>query len=115
MKRASDSATADIGLLAAGGYANAAAQDSFCAGTSCTITKLYDQTANHNDLPISWGGFWKGPGPNGSDIGANATALPVTVGRPRGVRRQGHPGRGLPDRQRQERADRVGARRGSTW
>jgi len=79
VKRASDNATTDIGLLAAGGYANAAAQDSFCAGTSCTITKLYDQTPNHNDLPISWGGFWKGPGPNGSDIGANATALPVTV------------------------------------
>ena len=60
--------------------ANAAAQDSFCASTTCTITKIYDQTANHNDLPISWGGFWKGPGPNGADIGADAKALPVTVG-----------------------------------
>ena len=55
VQRASDRAYADIGLLSAGGYANAAAQDSFCAGTSCTITKIYDQTTNHNDLPISWG------------------------------------------------------------
>src|SRR5689334_8667567 len=31
--RVSDGATADIGLLAAGGYANAAQQDSFCANT----------------------------------------------------------------------------------
>src|SRR5690242_16404873 len=31
VQRASDRASQDIGLLAAGGYANAAAQDSFCA------------------------------------------------------------------------------------
>jgi hypothetical protein len=30
-------------------------------------------------MPISWGGYWKGPGANGADIGANAMALPVTV------------------------------------
>ena len=80
VQRASDHSSTDIGLLSAGGVANAASQDSFCAGTTCTITKIYDQTANHNDLPISWGGFGKGPGPNGSDVGANATALPLTVG-----------------------------------
>jgi hypothetical protein len=79
VQRASDHSYANIGLLSAGGVVNAASQDSFCAGTTCTITKIYDQTANHNDLPISWGGFWKGPGPNGSDVGANATALPLTV------------------------------------
>src|SRR6266496_5366930 len=38
VRRASDSATTDIGTLTAGGFANAAAQDSFCAGTTCTIT-----------------------------------------------------------------------------
>ena len=80
VQRASDSSTSNIGLLAAGGVANAAPQVSFCAGTTCTITKIYDQTANHNDLPISWGGYWKGPGANGADVGANAMALPVTVG-----------------------------------
>ena len=37
VKRASDGATTNISTLSAGGYANAAAQDSFCAGTTCTI------------------------------------------------------------------------------
>ena len=76
-----------LGLLSAGGYVDAAPQVSFCASTSCTVTKIYDQTSNHNDLPISWGGYWKGPGPNGADIGADAMALPVTVG--------GHPAYGI--------------------
>src|SRR3954471_8257809 len=31
VRRASDNTTRDIGVLTAGGYANAAAQDSFCA------------------------------------------------------------------------------------
>lgn len=74
VKRASDSTTADIGVLSTGGYANAAAQDSFCSGTTCVITKIYDQSANHNDLTI------EGPGGNGGqDVGAIANALPVTV------------------------------------
>ncbi len=80
VQRASDMQYLNVGVLSAGGVANAAAQDSFCANTSCTITKIYDQTANHNDLPISWGGYWKGPGPNGADVGADAKALPVTIG-----------------------------------
>ncbi|WP_027346594.1 arabinofuranosidase catalytic domain-containing protein [Hamadaea tsunoensis] len=79
VQRTSDKAYADVGVLAAGGYANAATQDSFCASSACTITKIYDQTANHNDMPISWGGYWKGPGANGADIGADAKALPLTV------------------------------------
>jgi non-reducing end alpha-L-arabinofuranosidase len=87
IQRASDHSYRDIGLLAAGGYVDAAPQVSFCAGTSCTITKIYDQTSNHNDLPISWGGYWKGPGANGADVGADAMALPLTVG--------GHPGYGV--------------------
>jgi hypothetical protein len=79
IQRASDNQTLDIGLLSTGGYANSAPQVSFCAGTTCTITKIYDQTSEHNDLPISPGGNFSGPGPNGSDIGANAMALPVVV------------------------------------
>ena len=79
VQRASDKTSLNISPLSAGGYANAAPQVTFCAGTTCTITKLYDQSANHNDMPISPGGFWPGPGTNGADIGANAMALPVTV------------------------------------
>jgi hypothetical protein len=50
VRRSSDNTTRDIGVLAAGGTANAAAQDSFCAGTSCVITVLYDQSGHGNDL-----------------------------------------------------------------
>ncbi|WP_435848701.1 arabinofuranosidase catalytic domain-containing protein [Streptomyces javensis] len=78
-QRSSDHSYRDIAVPGAGGYADAASQVSFCAGTSSTITKIYDQTTEHNDLPISWGGFWKGPGPGGSDIGADAMALPVAA------------------------------------
>jgi hypothetical protein len=87
IQRASDHTYRDIGLLTAGGDVDAAPQTSFCAGTTCTVTKIYDQTTNHNDLPISWGGFWKGPGPNGADVGADAMALPITI--------DGHPAYGI--------------------
>jgi non-reducing end alpha-L-arabinofuranosidase len=79
VKRASDNATQNIGLLS-DGYANSAAQDAFCANTTCIVTKIYDQSPEHNDLAISSGGRYKGPGPNGSDLGAAADALPVTAG-----------------------------------
>jgi hypothetical protein len=75
VQRRSDSATANIDALSAGGYANAAAQDAFCANTSCTITQIYDQSGHGNNLTI------EGPGGNGGqDVGANASALPITAG-----------------------------------
>ena len=77
--RQSDKAHTNIGLLP-DGYANAAAQDSFCANTSCTISKLYDQSSHHNDLtPAPPGGAARGPGPNGYDVPAVANALSITV------------------------------------
>ena len=87
IQRASDGGHLDIGVQSAGGVVKSSPQASFCAGTTCTITELYDQTANANHMPISPGtscsgcsGGISGPGPNGSDIGVSATALPVTVG-----------------------------------
>ncbi|MEZ0096178.1 alpha-L-arabinofuranosidase B [Streptacidiphilus sp. EB129] len=80
VRRASDNATANIGLLSAGGYANAAAQDSFCAGTSCVITVIYDQSGKGNNLTQALMGYWPGPAAGGNDNLANATAAPVTVG-----------------------------------
>ena len=75
VQRASDNQTADIGLLSTGGYVNAQEQDSFCANTNCTITKVYDQSPNWNDLTIApAGGAVHSP-----DQGANAAALPITV------------------------------------
>ena len=44
VRRSSDNTTRNIGVLTAGGAANAAAQDSFCAGTTCVITVVYDQS-----------------------------------------------------------------------
>lgn len=80
MTRTSDNLTSDIGLLS-DGFANAGTQDSFCNGTVCTITKIYDQTSNHNHLtPAPPGGAASGPGPGGYDLPAFATALPVTAG-----------------------------------
>jgi hypothetical protein len=75
VQRASDGSSTDIGLLAAGGYANAAAQDSFCAGTVCTVTKIYDQSSQHNDLTIAVVGT-AGSG----DFGVRADSLPITAG-----------------------------------
>jgi hypothetical protein len=78
--RQSDKTYLSIGLLP-DGYAKAAAQDSFCANTSCVITKLFDQSPNHNDLTQApHGGAARGPGPSGYDIPAVANALPATVG-----------------------------------
>jgi hypothetical protein len=73
--RASDKKTADIGTLGVGGYADAAAQDAFCASTTCLITTIYDQTSHGNDLTISPAG-----GAGGADVGANAAALPAKAG-----------------------------------
>ena len=77
--RQSDKTSINIPLLA-DGYADAARQKAFCANTTCTISKIYDQSPNHNDLtPSPPGGAAHGPGPNGYDIPAVANALPVTV------------------------------------
>ncbi len=57
VNRASDGATADIEVLSPGGCAYATRQDMFCGDTTCRITKIYDQTARHNDLipaPVTW-------------------------------------------------------------
>jgi len=80
VRRASDNTTRDIGPTSPGGDANAAAQDSFCAGTSCLITIIYDQSGRGNNLTQAQRGGWPGPGPNGVDNLANATAAPITIG-----------------------------------
>jgi hypothetical protein len=70
--RQSDGKTLDIGVVQpsaadAGGYADAASQDAFCAGTYCWITTIYDQSGKGNHLvqaprgpagiPMVMGGF----------------------------------------------------------
>ncbi|WCN83309.1 arabinofuranosidase catalytic domain-containing protein [Micromonospora sp. LH3U1] len=50
VRRSSDNTTRNIGLSGAGGTANAVTQDSFCAGTTCVITVVFDQSGRGNDL-----------------------------------------------------------------
>ena len=75
--RTSDGTTRDIGLLTPGGDVDASQQDSFCPQTTtCTITTIYDQTPDGNNLT---------PGPGGEadstpDKPADAAALPITIG-----------------------------------
>jgi hypothetical protein len=76
VRRASDGTYKSIGVLTAGGYANAATQDSFCSGTTCVITRIYDQSGHGNDLTQAPAGGAAG----GPDNLANATALSLTVG-----------------------------------
>ncbi|MFL6112127.1 MAG: arabinofuranosidase catalytic domain-containing protein, partial [Catenulispora sp.] len=75
VRRSSDNTTKDIGVLSPGGYANAATQDSFCAGTSCVITIIYDQSGRGNNLTDAPGGGAAG----GPDALANATAAPTML------------------------------------
>ncbi len=55
VKKVSDGSTKDISLLAGTGIADASAQDAFCGTTSkaCTISIIYDQTGNGNDLKVA--------------------------------------------------------------
>jgi hypothetical protein len=76
VRRASDNTTTSIYPLSAGGVANAATQNSFCANTTCVITEIYDQSGHGNNLTDAPGGG-AAPGP---DNLANATAAPVWVG-----------------------------------
>jgi hypothetical protein len=63
----------DIGAV--DGYADAASQDTFCAGALCTITTLYDQSGQGNHMePSPPGGAKATPGNP-----VNAAALPTTI------------------------------------
>jgi hypothetical protein len=87
VKRLSDNAVKDIGVVApvalphpaAGGYADAAAQDAFCANTTCFITKVYDQSPMHNDLTQAPRGGFSGPAMGGFDNLPIADMAPVTL------------------------------------
>jgi hypothetical protein len=49
----------DIGTIT-GGYADAAAQDAFCSGGTCTVSKIYDQSGKKNDLTVAPAGCYSG-------------------------------------------------------
>jgi hypothetical protein len=63
VRRSSDNSILNIGVPGAGGYADAAAQDSFCAGTTCVITIIDDQSGRGNNLTTApAGGYAHTPG-----------------------------------------------------
>ena len=75
VRRSSDNTTLNIAAVSAGGVANAAAQDTFCASTTCVITEIYDQSGNGNNLTDAPAGGAAG----GPDALANATSAPAMV------------------------------------
>ena len=88
VRRLSDDAVRNIGVVRPralphpdpGGYADAAAQDAFCANTTCVITKIYDQSPNHNDLTQAPRGAFSGPALGGFDNLPIADMAPITIG-----------------------------------
>lgn len=93
--RSSDSTTQDIGLLAQGGDVNASEQDSFCANTTCLVTKIYDQSPNGNSLTVEGVGTQGGP-----DTPSVADALPIKIGGANNIKAYGldiTPGNGYRD------------------
>ncbi len=94
--RLSDNAVKNIGVVP-GGYADAAAQDAFCANTTCVITKIYDQSPNHNDLTQAPRGAFSGPAMGGYDNLPVADMAPVTVGGHKAYGVFIEPGMGLRD------------------
>ncbi len=87
LKRLSDNALKNIGVVQpvaspfpdSGGYADAAAQDAFCANTTCLITKVYDQSPNHNDLTQAPRGAFSGPAMGGANNLPIADMAPTTI------------------------------------
>jgi hypothetical protein len=85
--RQSDGRTLNIGVVQpnassvpdAGGYADAAAQDKFCANTYCWITTIYDQSGKHNDLTQAPRGGFSGPAMGGFNNLPLADMAPVTI------------------------------------
>jgi hypothetical protein len=77
VKRTSDSKTQDIGVTA-DGFADASVQDTFCAGTTCVITFVYDQSGNGNDVEAETADSKVGG--NKGQSAANAAQEPFTVG-----------------------------------
>jgi hypothetical protein len=84
VSRESDGQTFDVGIVQpkegdAGGYANATAQDNFCANATCRITKLYDQSGKGNHLEQAAPGTFIGPEKGGFDALPFADMAPVTI------------------------------------
>ena len=85
VRRMSDGQTRDIGVVGAVAPATRAAtrtlaaQDSFCAGTTCVITTVYDQSGKGNDLLQAPPGLFVGPAKGGFNTLPIADMAPITI------------------------------------
>jgi len=70
--------TLDIGMLPSG-FADAAAQDAFCEGDTCTVSKLYDHSGKGNDLLVAPAGCYEGTASE-PDYESSATRRELMVG-----------------------------------
>jgi non-reducing end alpha-L-arabinofuranosidase len=82
--RQSDGRTLDIGIVQpsatdAGGYADAAKQDAFCATTLCVIKQIYDQSGKGNHLYQAPPGTFKGPAKGAFNTLPIADMAPITI------------------------------------
>lgn len=85
--RQSDGRTLNIGVVQPtakpvpdpGGYADAAAQDRFCANTYCWITTIYDQSGKHNDLTQAPRGGFSGSALGGFNNLPLADMAPISI------------------------------------
>jgi hypothetical protein len=82
--RQSDGKTLDISVVRSGkgnqgGYADAEAQDKFCANTYCWITIIYDQSGKGNHLTQAPRGGFSGPSMGGFNNLPMADMAPVTI------------------------------------
>jgi hypothetical protein len=76
LRKKSDSSTKDV-PVGAGGFVDISVHNSFCpAGTACTISIIYDQSPNKNDLKKSGVALWLKNGGNEAD----AAQGQITVG-----------------------------------
>jgi hypothetical protein len=85
VKRQSDGRLLNIGVVPpgirdGGGYADAAAQDRFCADTLCVINRIYDQSGKGNDLmQAPPGPLYPGPAKGAFDAQPIADMAPITI------------------------------------
>jgi hypothetical protein len=66
MNTGSGGTTKDIGMTS-DGFADTATQDTFCSGSTCTFSILYDQSGNGNNLKVA---------PAGTTSGGSYSAMP---------------------------------------
>ena len=77
--RGSDNLTIAISPMEPGGVAEANRQDDFCAGTTCLISMIYDQSGHGNDLRQAPSGGAAVGQDFGFDFASSAVGAPVSL------------------------------------